>query len=126
MVLGAAIGGAIANVPTWEAGYATNSVGGVLAAMLLPIGRFGKFVVVVLSFSLLGNNAATMYSITLNLQLLVPQLLRVPRYVFSIVITAILRVHKNQRVQIFFLEAVEGGRNRPRRGASQKCCCLRH
>ena len=28
------------------------------------------------------------------------------------------RVHKNQRVRIFFLEAIEGGRNRPRRGAS--------
>ncbi|KAK5636222.1 hypothetical protein RRF57_011934 [Xylaria bambusicola] len=90
MVLGAAIGGAIANVPEWEQGYATNSVGGVLAAMLLPIGGFGKFVVVLLSFSLIGNNAATMYSITLNFQLLVPQLVRVPRYIFSIVITAIL------------------------------------
>ncbi|KAJ3579124.1 hypothetical protein NPX13_g1448 [Xylaria arbuscula] len=61
MILGAAIGGAIANVPAWEQGYATNSVGGVLAAMLQPVGGFGKFVVVVLSFSLLGNNAATMY-----------------------------------------------------------------
>ncbi|KAI1425167.1 permease for cytosine/purines, uracil, thiamine, allantoin-domain-containing protein [Xylaria sp. FL1777] len=90
MVLGAAIAGAIANVPAWEQGYETNSVGGVLAAMLLPTGGFGKFVVVALSLSLLGNNAATMYSITLNFQILVPQLVRIPRYVFSIVITAIL------------------------------------
>ncbi|KAI0863489.1 permease for cytosine/purines, uracil, thiamine, allantoin-domain-containing protein [Xylaria cubensis] len=90
MVLGAAIQGALLNVPAWKQGYETNSVGGVLAAMLLPTGGFGKFVVVVLSLSLLGNNAATMYSITLNFQILVPQLVRIPRYVFSIVITAIL------------------------------------
>ncbi|KAI0439432.1 NCS1 nucleoside transporter [Xylaria telfairii] len=90
MILGAAIQGALLNVPTWKQGYETNSVGGVLAAMLLPSGGFGKFVVVLLSLSLLGNNAATMYSITLNFQILVPQLVRVPRYVFSIVITAIL------------------------------------
>ncbi|RYC59052.1 hypothetical protein CHU98_g7170 [Xylaria longipes] len=90
MVLGAAIQGALLNVPAWKQGYETNSVGGVLAAMLLPSGGFGKFVVVVLSLSLLGNNAATMYSITLNFQILVPQLVRVPRYIFSIVITAIL------------------------------------
>lgn len=90
MVLGAAIGGAIANIPEWSEGYDTTSVGGVLAAMLSPAGGFGKFVVVVLSFTMLGNIAATMYSITLNFQMLVPQLVVVPRYVFSVVITAVV------------------------------------
>ncbi|KAI1181238.1 NCS1 nucleoside transporter [Nemania sp. FL0916] len=90
MILGAAIGGAISNVPAWEEGYETNAVGGVLAAMLQPAGGFGKFVVVVLSLTLLGNIAATMYSVTLNFQILVPQLVHVPRYIFSIVITAIV------------------------------------
>lgn len=89
-VLGAAIGGATASVPQWEQGYETNGVGGILAAMLTPAGGFGKFVVVVLSFSLLGNIAATMYSITLNFQILVPQLVVVPRYVFAVVVTAIV------------------------------------
>ncbi|KAI1352697.1 permease for cytosine/purines, uracil, thiamine, allantoin-domain-containing protein [Xylaria sp. FL0043] len=103
MILGAAIGGAIANVPAWENGYEMNSVGGVLAAMLLPTGGFGKFVVVALSLSLLGNNAATMYSITLNFQILVPQLVRVPRYVFSIVITAILIPVSIKAAAEFFL-----------------------
>ena len=42
----------------------------------------------VLSLTLLGNIAATMYSTTLNFQILVPQLVVVPRYMFSIVITA--------------------------------------
>lgn len=90
MILGAAIGGACANVPSWQAGYDSTSVGGVLAAMLEPAGGFGKFVVVVLAFSLLGNIAATMYSITLNFQLLLPWMIRVPRFLFAIVITAIV------------------------------------
>lgn len=90
MTLGAAIGGAMGRIPEWETGYDETSVGGVLAAMLTPAGGFGKFVVVILSFTMLGNIAATMYSITLNFQMLVPQLVIVPRYVFSIIITAII------------------------------------
>jgi purine-cytosine permease-like protein len=90
MVLGAAIGGAIASIPSWEAGYDETAVGGVLAAMLTPSGGFGKFVVVVLSLTLLGNMSATMYSITLNFQILLPQLVVIPRYVFSAVVTAII------------------------------------
>ncbi|KAI3326922.1 NCS1 nucleoside transporter [Xylariaceae sp. AK1471] len=90
MVLGAAIGGTLSSVPAWEQGYETNAVGGVLAAMVSPAGGFGQFVVVVLSLTLLGNIAATMYSVTLNFQILVPQLVRIPRYIFSIVVTAIV------------------------------------
>ncbi|KAI0381203.1 permease for cytosine/purines, uracil, thiamine, allantoin-domain-containing protein [Hypomontagnella monticulosa] len=90
MVLGAAIGGALTSIPEWQEGYDTTQVGGVLAAMLSRAGGFGKFVVVVLSLTLLGNISATMYSITLNFQILIPQLVVVPRYIFSIVITAIV------------------------------------
>jgi NCS1 nucleoside transporter family len=90
MTLGAAMGGATPNMPDWQAGYEVNAASGVLAAMLHPAGGFGRFVTVVLGFSMLGNLAATMYSITLNLQMLVPWLFRIPRFVFSIVITAIV------------------------------------
>jgi purine-cytosine permease-like protein len=90
MILGSAIGNAIPNVPEWQAGYDQNLVGGVLAAMLRPAGGFGKFLVVILSFSLLGNLAATSYSVTLNLQLLLPFLVKVPRYLFSIAFAAIV------------------------------------
>ncbi|KAH6677794.1 purine-cytosine permease FCY21 [Plectosphaerella plurivora] len=90
MTLGAAIGSAIPNVPSWDAGYESNLVGGVMAAMLSPAGGFGKFVLVLLAFSLLGNVAGTMYAVTLNCQTLVPWLVRVPRYVFAIIVTAIM------------------------------------
>ena len=90
MVLGAAIGGAVMNVPSWEAGYNSTAAGGVMAAMLEPAGGFGKFLVVLIALAILGNLAATMYSITLNFQLLIPWLVHIPRFVFAIVITAIV------------------------------------
>ncbi|KAL2266449.1 hypothetical protein VTJ83DRAFT_5801 [Remersonia thermophila] len=90
MTLGAAIGNTIPHVPAWQAAYDRTLVGGVLAAMLRPAGGFGRLLVALLAFSLLGNLAATTYSVTLNLQLLVPPLARVPRYVFSAVTAAVV------------------------------------
>ena len=90
MILGAAIGGATPNVPAWMNGYQTNAAGGVLAAMLHPAGGFGRFVTVILAFSMVGNLSATMYSITLNFQMFFPLLFRIPRAVFSIVISGIV------------------------------------
>jgi purine-cytosine permease-like protein len=90
MTLGAAIAGALPNNPTWEEGYEAYGVGGVLAAMLSSVGGFGKFVVVLQTLSLLGNTCGSFYAITLNFQALVPILFRVPRYVFAVVITAII------------------------------------
>lgn len=90
MVLGAAIGGAVPNVPAWSAAYESYSVRGVLASMLTRAGGFGKFVVVVLAFSMIGNIGISMYSIALNIQMFLPVLVRVPRSIFSIIVTAIL------------------------------------
>ncbi|KAK5993075.1 Purine-cytosine permease fcyB [Cladobotryum mycophilum] len=90
MTLGAAVAGAIPNNPEWQEAFDKYLVGGALAAMLSRGGAFGKFIVVVLSLTVLGNTCGTFYSITLNFQTLVPWLFKVPRYVFSIVITAII------------------------------------
>lgn len=90
MTLGAAMGGAVANVPSWEAGYNLNAASGVLAAMLHPAGGFGRFVTVVLAFSMLGNLAATMYAITLNFQMALPWFFRIPRVLYAVLITGIV------------------------------------
>ncbi|PPJ56927.1 hypothetical protein CBER1_02229 [Cercospora berteroae] len=103
MVLGAAIGGAVPNVPSWQAGYERTSVGGVLAAMLEPAGGFGKFLAVILSLTLIGNLAATMYAITLNFQLLIPYLVHVPRALFAILITAIVIPVSIEAAKSFFV-----------------------
>ncbi|KII94712.1 hypothetical protein PLICRDRAFT_33525 [Plicaturopsis crispa FD-325 SS-3] len=106
MILGAAIGGAVPNVPSWAAGYETGSAGGILAAMLTPAGGFGKFVTVVLAFSTLGNVAASLYSITLNFQILAPVLMRVPRAVFALITTAIL-IPVSIRAAVSFFASLE-------------------
>ncbi|KAJ7927492.1 permease for cytosine/purines, uracil, thiamine, allantoin-domain-containing protein [Mycena leptocephala] len=87
---GALIGACLAGVPAWEAGYESGNVGGILDAMLSPAKGFGKFLTVLLALSVMGNVAATFYSISLNMQILMPVLVVVPRYVFSILATAIV------------------------------------
>jgi purine-cytosine permease-like protein len=88
MTLGAAIGGAMANLPEWQAGFADKQVGGILAAILSRAGGFGKFLLVILAFSLLANVSGTMYVITINFQNLVP--IQLPRYIYSVVVAAML------------------------------------
>ncbi|KAF4483386.1 purine-cytosine permease [Fusarium agapanthi] len=89
MVLGAAIGGATPNVVSWKDGYDRFTVGGVMQAMLLPAGGFGRFVAVLLSLSVIGNLAASIYCISLNFQLLAPFMLKIPRSVFTVVYTVV-------------------------------------
>ncbi|KAF1926792.1 uncharacterized protein M421DRAFT_66857 [Didymella exigua CBS 183.55] len=90
MILGAAMGGAKTNITSWEAGYDLNAASGVLAAMLHPAGGFGRFVTVVLAFSMLGNLSATMYAITLNFQMALPFFFRIPRVLYAVLITGIV------------------------------------
>ncbi|KAH7911184.1 permease for cytosine/purines, uracil, thiamine, allantoin-domain-containing protein [Hygrophoropsis aurantiaca] len=88
--LGAAAVLAAPTVPSWNTGYGTaGNIGGLLEAMLQPVGNFGKFLTVLLSLSVTGNIACTLYSICFNFQVCIPRLEKVPRYVFSIVGTAI-------------------------------------
>ncbi|KAF8636998.1 hypothetical protein AX17_003111 [Amanita inopinata Kibby_2008] len=88
--LGAAVAIASTYVPSWADGYQGGDIGGLLAAMLHPTKGFGRFLTVLLSLSVAGNIAATFYSISLNLQVFIPFLVVVPRYVFSIVAIAIV------------------------------------
>lgn len=102
MTLGAAVAGAIPNNPAWQEQYDKYLVGGALAGMLSPAGSFGKFVLVILALTLLGNTCGTFYAVTLNFQTLLPVLARVPRYVFSILSTAIIIAVAIAAVDDFF------------------------
>ncbi|KDQ60371.1 hypothetical protein JAAARDRAFT_126119 [Jaapia argillacea MUCL 33604] len=88
--LGAAVAVAVPAVPSWQTGYDNGNVGGLLEAMLQPVGGFGKFLTVLLSLSVTANVAMTFYSLCLNFQVFIPWLVWVPRYVFSVVATAII------------------------------------
>ncbi|KAK3936383.1 permease for cytosine/purines, uracil, thiamine, allantoin-domain-containing protein [Diplogelasinospora grovesii] len=90
LILGAAIGGAVPNVESWNAAYAVTGVGGVMYEMLTPAGGFGKFILVLLALSVISNIAISMYSVSLCLQMLVPFFARIPRFFFILVTMAIM------------------------------------
>lgn len=89
MCLGAAIGGAVPSIESWGEAFDLGSTGGVMLEMMHSAGGFGKFVAVILAFSLLGNIAGTVYAITVQFQILLPFFAHIPRYLFAIVVTAI-------------------------------------
>jgi purine-cytosine permease-like protein len=49
--------------PDWAAAYASGSVGGLLGAVLAPVGGFGKFCLVLLALSIVANNIPNNYSV---------------------------------------------------------------
>src|ERR1700734_3842781 len=61
--------------------------------MLRPTGNFGKFLTILLSLSVTGNIAATFYSMSLNIQVFIPWLVIVPRYVFALLATAVYALY---------------------------------
>lgn len=85
LTFGAAIGGAILNNPTWLAGYHRTSIGGILGAMLEPAGHGGKFVPVMLAFSIIGTCAREIYTISVDFQVLIPKADKVPRFIWVLV-----------------------------------------
>lgn len=58
--------------------------------MLAPARGFGKFIMVLLALSVTGNIALSMYSISLNLQMLLPFFAKMPRFLFAIATVAIM------------------------------------
>ncbi|KZT63359.1 hypothetical protein DAEQUDRAFT_733926 [Daedalea quercina L-15889] len=88
--LGAAFAIAASTVPAWSDGYTNGNVGGLLAAVLSPVGNFGKFLTVMLALSATGNIAITLYSFCMSFQVFIPQAVLVPRYFFSVLATAII------------------------------------
>ncbi len=57
--------------------------------MVSPVGEFGKFLMVLLSLSVTATNAPTIYSMCIDFQIIVPPLVAVPRYVFSVFATVL-------------------------------------
>ena len=57
--------------------------------MLFPLGKFGKVLVVLLSLGMTTNNTLPVYSMGMAIQTLVPPLVVVPRYVFSVIVTVV-------------------------------------
>jgi NCS1 nucleoside transporter family len=85
LTFGSAIGAAIVNNPHWLSEYHKYSTGGILGAMLEPAGGFGKFILVILTFSVLGTCSREIYTIANDFQILIPKAHIIPRIIWVIV-----------------------------------------
>ena len=54
-MIGAAFGAALVSNPSWMAGYESGGAGGLVGAVLEPVGGFGKFLTVMLALSVIAN-----------------------------------------------------------------------
>ncbi|KAG9494848.1 hypothetical protein J7337_013077 [Fusarium musae] len=91
MLLGAAIGGSITVIPSWGAAYAEGSLGGVLGQILTSrVGGFGRFLLVILGFSIVTTSARDMYSISLFTVAVIPWLRHVPRVLILVFASGVM------------------------------------
>ncbi|KAJ8077535.1 hypothetical protein PM082_001966 [Marasmius tenuissimus] len=90
-IIGAALAAAAPAVPSWSAGLEDGkSFGSFIAAVLEPVGGFGKFLVVVATLTLPAQSAVTMYSFGVSLMSVSRIFTKIPRYVYSVIATAIV------------------------------------
>ena len=66
----------------YQAGYSASGNGGLLSAVLEPLGGFGKFCLVILALSIIANNCPNIYSVSLTLQVMSRYSQRVPRFIW--------------------------------------------
>jgi len=83
--LGAACMAATTANDEWATAYKTGSVGGLIGAVLAPVGGFGKFCLVLLAFSIVANNIPNNYSLGLSAQVIGNWALKIPRFVWTFV-----------------------------------------
>jgi purine-cytosine permease-like protein len=92
-VIGACIGNAVflSEYPPWATAYTDHGLGGVLREAYHPLG-WSKFALVLLTFTVIGNNVAVFYSSGLSLQLLGHYFHAVPRFIWSFLTALVVTI----------------------------------
>ncbi|KAL2049507.1 hypothetical protein ABVK25_010194 [Lepraria finkii] len=92
-VIGACIGNAALSVayPPYYDAYENHGLGGLIREIYHPIG-WSKFALVILMFSVMGNNIAINYSCGLSLQLLGHWFHAVPRFIWSFLVALVVAI----------------------------------
>ncbi|KAJ0421837.1 permease for cytosine/purines, uracil, thiamine, allantoin-domain-containing protein [Aspergillus carlsbadensis] len=72
------------NVNKYQTGYEAAGNGGLIGAVLEPLGGFGKFCLVILALSIVANNCPNIYSVALTVQVLSRYAQRVPRFLWTV------------------------------------------
>ena len=93
VIVGACLGNAAitAAYPPYADAYENHGLGGLIAAVYHPVG-WAKFSLVLLTFSVLGNNVAINYSSGLSIQLLGHYFHAVPRLFWSLAFVIVVAV----------------------------------
>lgn len=74
----------------YQKGYDESGVGGLLGAVLFPhVGNFGRFCVILLALSIVANNCPNIYSVSLTLLILGRWTRKVPRFVWTVIVTGV-------------------------------------
>ncbi|PIL29169.1 transporter [Ganoderma sinense ZZ0214-1] len=90
-MLGAAFAAATVSVPSWRAGLGDGGdVGGLVAAVLAPTGKFGKFLLVLLSLTAPSACAPTMYTACTSFMTVHRAFARLPRFVVAVMSTIVV------------------------------------
>jgi purine-cytosine permease-like protein len=92
-VAGACIGNAalLTQYPPYHTAYEDHGLGGLLREIYHPLG-WSKFCLVILTFSVLGNNIAINYSSGLSLQLLGNFFHAIPRFIWSFLVALVVAI----------------------------------
>lgn len=84
-MLGLAVATATVNNPDYADAYTKDHVGGLLAQVLFPrLHGFGRFCLVMLALSIIGNNCPNIYSLGFSLQVLSRYTQVVPRFLWTL------------------------------------------
>lgn len=83
-ILGAAFMTSVAADPAFAEIYNSRGVGGIMGEALKPLGGFGKFLLVLLALSIIGCNLVNNYSLAFMCQNFHPVMLKVPRFVWTL------------------------------------------
>ncbi|KAI0765271.1 cytosine-purine permease [Fomes fomentarius] len=90
-IIGIVFAAAAPSVPQWETGFDNgNNVGGLVHAVLAPAGGFAKFLTVLLALFIPSVCAPMMYTLSSSFMAIHASFACVPRYVFTIISTAVL------------------------------------
>ena len=92
-VIGAALGNAAITVGygPWATAYHDHDLGGLIREIYHPLG-WSKFALVMLMFTVLGNNIAIFYSSGLSIQLLGHYFHAVPRFMWSLLVALVIGI----------------------------------
>jgi len=86
------LGAAMMTAPDFATAYSDGAVGGLLAAGLEPVHGFGKFLLVLLAFSIVAGNTPNIYSFSVTFQVLSPYCQAIPRCFLALFVSVLAAI----------------------------------